>query len=38
LPDTEWNSERICSIPLFPDMTDSDVARVIAALRQLAGK
>ncbi len=38
LPDTEWNSERICSIPLFPDMTDSDVERVIAALRQLAGK
>ncbi len=38
LPDTEWNRERICSIPLFPDMTDSDVTRVIAALRQLAGK
>lgn len=38
LPDSEWNSERICSIPLFPDMTDDDVERVIAALRQLAGK
>ncbi len=22
LPDTEWNSDRICSLPLFPDMTD----------------
>lgn len=37
LPATEWNSERICSIPLFPDMTDSDVERVITALRGLAG-
>ncbi|MCU5775653.1 UDP-4-amino-4-deoxy-L-arabinose aminotransferase [Erwiniaceae bacterium BAC15a-03b] len=37
LPATEWNSERICSIPLFPDMTDSDVERVIAALRKIAG-
>lgn len=37
LPATEWNSERICSIPLFPAMTDGDVARVIAALRELAG-
>lgn len=37
LPDTEWNSERICSIPLFPDMTDSDVERVITALRGIAG-
>jgi len=37
LPNTEWNSERICSIPLFPDMQESDVSRVIAALRELAG-
>lgn len=37
LPATEWNSERICTIPLFPDMTDSDVERVITALRGLAG-
>jgi len=37
LPATEWNSDRICSIPLFPDMTDSDVERVITALRGLAG-
>ena len=29
LPNTEWNSARICSIPLFPDMTDDDVTRVI---------
>lgn len=37
LPHTEWNSERICSIPLFPDMRDEDVNRVISALRQIAG-
>lgn len=37
LPDTEWNSDRICSIPLFPDMQDKDVTRVVNALRHLAG-
>jgi len=37
LPNTEWNSDRICSIPLFPTMTDDDVTRVIAALREVAG-
>lgn len=37
LPDTEWNSDRICSIPLFPDMHDDDVTRVISALRDIAG-
>ena len=38
LPATEWNSQRICSIPLFPTMTDDDAGRVIAALRNIAGK
>ncbi|MDO6407094.1 UDP-4-amino-4-deoxy-L-arabinose aminotransferase [Pantoea phytobeneficialis] len=37
LPHTEWNSDRICSIPLFPDMTDDDVTRVVKALHALAG-
>lgn len=37
LPNTEWNSDRICSIPLFPTITDDDVTRVIAALREVAG-
>lgn len=37
LPETEWNSARICSLPLFPDMTYDDTTRVISALRQLAG-
>lgn len=34
LPATDWNSQRICSLPLFPDMTDSDADRVINALRR----
>ncbi|MTD26893.1 UDP-4-amino-4-deoxy-L-arabinose aminotransferase [Erwinia sorbitola] len=38
LPHTEWNSDRICSIPLFPGMTDDDCDRVITALRTLVGK
>lgn len=38
LPNTEWNSERICSLPLFPDMTGSDLERVITALHQIAGQ
>lgn len=38
LPETEWNSDRICSIPLFPTMTDDDVSRVITALREIAEK
>lgn len=37
LPHTEWNSERICSLPLFPDMTHDDTTRVIDALYQLVG-
>lgn len=38
LPNSEWNSARICSIPLFPDMTHDDTTRVIRALHQLAGR
>ncbi|XAH22658.1 UDP-4-amino-4-deoxy-L-arabinose aminotransferase [Xylophilus sp. GW821-FHT01B05] len=32
LPHSEWNSSRICSIPLFPDMQDADVERVATAI------
>lgn len=32
LPNTEWNSARICSLPLFPDMTHADVERVVATM------
>lgn len=31
LPATEWSSERMCSLPLFPGMTISDVDSVIDA-------
>ncbi|HEF4760826.1 TPA: UDP-4-amino-4-deoxy-L-arabinose aminotransferase [Pseudomonas putida] len=32
LPNTEWNSARLCSIPLFPDMTTDDIERVVGAI------
>ena len=35
LPATEWNSERICSLPLFPDMTAEDVASVVEAVKEV---
>lgn len=35
LPATEWNSERICSLPFFPDMTDDDVADVVGACKEI---
>jgi UDP-4-amino-4-deoxy-L-arabinose-oxoglutarate aminotransferase len=33
LPNTEWNSARLCSLPLFPDMTLKDVDRVVDTIR-----
>jgi len=38
LPDTEWNSERICSLPLFPQMNDEDVHDVVEAVREVVGR
>jgi UDP-4-amino-4-deoxy-L-arabinose-oxoglutarate aminotransferase len=39
LTNTEWNSERILSLPLFPDMQPDDVDRVVAAIKSiLAGR
>jgi UDP-4-amino-4-deoxy-L-arabinose-oxoglutarate aminotransferase len=35
LPNTEWNSERICSLPLFPDMALADVDRVVGVLSEI---
>jgi len=35
LPATEWNSERICSLPLFPDMTMEDVESVADAIKEV---
>jgi len=33
LPNTEWNSARLCSLPLFPDMTLGDVDYVVDTIR-----
>ena len=35
LPNTEWNSARLCSIPLFPDMTGDDVNRVVDTIENV---
>ena len=35
LPATVWNSDRICSLPLFPAMTMEDVETVVAAIKEV---
>ncbi len=35
LPDTEWNSARICTLPMFPDMTDDDAMDVVTAIKDV---
>lgn len=35
LPNTEFNSDRICSLPLFPDMKREDVDDVVAVIREV---
>ncbi|MFC5078052.1 UDP-4-amino-4-deoxy-L-arabinose--oxoglutarate aminotransferase [Vibrio thalassae] len=37
LENTERNSNQICSLPLFPDMTQDDVARVVSAVSEIIG-
>jgi len=38
LPNTEWNSDRICSLPLFPDMTADDIDDVVNAIKSVLHK
>jgi UDP-4-amino-4-deoxy-L-arabinose-oxoglutarate aminotransferase len=38
LPNTEWNSDRICSLPLFPDMTLDDVDNVVETIKEVLSK
>ncbi len=38
LPATEYNSDRICSLPLFPDMRREDVDDVAAAIREVIAR
>ncbi len=35
LPHTEYNSERILSLPLFPDMTEEDVCKVVTTAKEI---
>jgi Predicted pyridoxal phosphate-dependent enzyme apparently involved in regulation of cell wall biogenesis len=35
LPNTEWNSDRLCSLPLFPDMTSEDVDEVVETIKEV---
>lgn len=37
LKNTERNSNQICSLPLFPDMTQEDVERVVSAVSEIIG-
>jgi len=35
LANTEWNSDRVCSLPLFPDMALQDVDEVVATIKEV---
>ncbi len=35
LPNTEWNTDRLCSLPLFPEMTETDVDDVITSVQHV---
>ena len=35
LENTNWNSDRLVTLPLFPAMTDADVRRVISAVKEI---
>ncbi|HYX26255.1 MAG TPA: aminotransferase class I/II-fold pyridoxal phosphate-dependent enzyme [Thermoanaerobaculia bacterium] len=35
LPKAEWASDRICSLPLFPEMTEDDVRYVVEAVKDV---
>lgn len=38
LANTEWNSKRLCSLPLFPDMHEDDVKRVVGAIKAILAR
>ncbi|AOM40328.1 UDP-4-amino-4-deoxy-L-arabinose aminotransferase [Xenorhabdus hominickii] len=35
LPASDWNSATLCSLPLFPDMNNDDVDRVVKAITEI---
>ena len=38
LENTQWNSERLCSLPLFPDMVIEDIHDVVNAIKDVLKK
>lgn len=38
LANSDWNTDRLCSIPLFPDMTEGDVQDVVGAIKDAYAK
>ena len=38
LPNTEWNSDRMCSLPLFPEMTFDDVNDVVDTIKEILSR
>lgn len=38
LPESEWASDRLVSLPLFPAMSDDDALDVVEAVRTIAGR
>lgn len=38
LANSDWNTDRLCSIPLFPDMTEADVQDVVGAIKDSYAK
>ena len=38
LPNADYASERILSLPLFPKMTDEDAADVVAAVKEVISR
>ena len=38
LPATEWNSDRLLSLPMFPDMTEKDIDDVVWAIKDILKK
>jgi len=38
LPETDWNSDRILSLPLFPDMSEGDVDDVVDSIESILGR
>jgi dTDP-4-amino-4,6-dideoxygalactose transaminase len=38
LPNAEWSGERLCSLPLWPGLTEEDQDQVVGAIRQVIAK